>query len=153
MVEAQFCELCQRFLPRLDDIQKARAVHCRAVFHQRNYNLHQKAVHKQKMHEKKTSRQEQRAEQENDAREEVGSRLCDPLAFKFIRLWFVLQPLHDNDETSHAGESKGSEGGSSAKGGSDEAEDEALWRDVNNDIGELLKERGDDEEDEEHSLN
>jgi len=83
MVEAQFCELCQRFLPRLDDIQKARAVHCRAVFHQRNYNLHQKAVHKQKMHEKKTAaRLEQRAEQENDARQEV-SFICDPFAIKF----------------------------------------------------------------------
>jgi hypothetical protein len=81
MVEAQFCELCQRFLPRLDDIQKARAVHCRAAFHQRNYNLHQKAVHKQEMHDKKTARLEQRAEQENNARQEV-SFICDLFAIK-----------------------------------------------------------------------
>lgn len=61
---------------------------------------------------------------------------------------FLLQPLRENDEMSHAGESKESEAGSSAKGGSEDVEDEeALWRDVNNDIGELLKERGDDEED------
>lgn len=83
MVEAQFCELCQRFLPRLDDIQKARAVHCRAVFHQKNYNLHQKAVHKKNMLEKReAARKERRAEEELAAQKEVSSQPPSPSAWK-----------------------------------------------------------------------
>lgn len=56
--------------------------------------------------------------------------------------------MQENFEEANVAESKESEGGSSAKGCS---EDEALWRDVNNDIGELLKDRGDDEEEEEEN--
>ena len=47
-VEAQYCELCHRYLPRLDDAERAQAVHCRSSQHLRLYREEQRLVRAQK---------------------------------------------------------------------------------------------------------
>lgn len=42
MVEARYCDLCQRFLPRLDDQDRAQTVHCRSSLHLRLFREQQR---------------------------------------------------------------------------------------------------------------
>ncbi|CAB3364280.1 Hypothetical predicted protein [Cloeon dipterum] len=103
-VEALFCELCQRFLPRLDDVDKAKSVHCRSSLHKKNFEVSEKT--KARHAEEDKSKDKETAEEHTHEKEK-------PVAVQ----------EEEKDEI---------------------ADDEAIWRDVDRDIGELLKDRNDD---------
>jgi thiol-disulfide isomerase/thioredoxin len=52
-VDAQYCELCQRYLPRLDDLERAQAVHCRSSQHLRLYREQQRKIKAEVMEQEK----------------------------------------------------------------------------------------------------
>jgi len=64
-VEAQFCELCQRFLPRLDDLQKAKAIHCRSYVHKKNHHYEQRKLARVKARSPAKQEPEEKLEDED----------------------------------------------------------------------------------------
>ncbi|KAF4520415.1 hypothetical protein B566_EDAN003986 [Ephemera danica] len=149
-VEALYCDLCQRYLPRLDDVERAQGVHCRSSQHIRLF-----------MDQERLNRTKSRATEEADGapskddsfneNEKEGADLEDGAEVHGSEGGEEVTENGKEEGGKDADDEQMAEGTAEDTGVEKEEEvaEEKLWADVDKDLGELLRDVDPEEEEEE----